>query len=1056
MSTLADLSVKIHADTTSVGPDLQKGLDKHGKTAGQTAAKGIASGIAGALGGALIAAGVVAIIGQSIRKASDLYESQSKVAQIFGESKEAVEKFAEAAARTMGQNSTEALDAASKFGIFGSAAGLTGEKLVGFSLEMTKLASDLASFNNTTPEQAIDAIGSALAGQTRPLRSYGVLLDKVSIAAEAMGTGLIKPAKNLDAISLAHERANIAARKYVEAVKLHGAGSLQAAQADATQRGAIERLTAAIGGHLPILTQQQKVLATGSLIMKLTTTQQGDFARTSGGAANQTRILAAEADNLKEKIGTGLLPVLVRSQRVVLDLTAFYEAHHRVINSILVPVLAFLGTIYALSKATALYNTVLELANTLHLKGLVLWAAEKIAIGWVAVELAALAVWEAVATAATWLLSAAMAVLTSPITLIIALVALFVVGIILLWKHNQTFRTIVLAVWSAIQVAMKAVVQWVTGTLWPSLKKAFTDVGNVLGWLWRNVFVPAWQQIRAVVAVAVDIIQVAMGVLVLIWRNVVMPQLRAVGALFSLIWRGIRTAINAVTSWFTGTIVPSLKKAYTDISNIVIWLYRHTIAPYWALIKAAIKVVGDWFSNTFWPLVKRVHDLVAGRAQALWQTIQRAWNGIRDAVVGVWNRDLKPMFDRLVDVITNRVPGGFKRGVALVQGFWEKLKNAVKVPINFAIGVVNRGIIHTFNAVARMVGVKVGPQGKGEPDIPSFKAGGVVAGHPSPGRDNRVAMVASGEYITPVKQTQKYLPLLRAIHSDKVPGFAGGGIVGNLISGVKSVGNFITGTASSLAGLASNPLGWIKSHIGGDGGLVGRFGSNQLTKTLVAIPLKFVNGMVDWVKAHIGPALGSLGGLFGGGGGAANLGGPSGNSIAAILAMARRFYPGATVSSGYRPGANDYHGQGLAADIIGGGASGMNRIAAGFYAISGKLLELIHSPRYFVKNGQRVGAEFYRSVFAEHFNHVHVAANKNALTGDSGGFLRPGWNMPIFNGTGRNEPFGHGSGGVVIQAGAFPIHVHGNLDASVLPQLQAMINDTMKAVVMQVTKGQRR
>lgn len=1056
MSVLADLYVKIHGDTTAVGPDLQKGLDKHGKEAGKTAAKGIAGGIAGALGGALVAAGVVAIIGQSIRKASDLYESQSKVEQIFGKSKEAVEKFAEAAARTMGQNSTEALDAASKFGIFGSAAGLSGEKLVDFSLKMTTLASDLASFNNTTPTQAIDAIGSALAGQSRPLRAYGVLLDKASIAAEALGTGLIKPTKNVDKIAYAHERANIAARKYIEAVKKHGAGSIQAAQADAIQTGALERLSKELGGHLPLLTQQQKVLATGSLIMKLTTTQQGDFTRTSGGAANQTRILTAEADNLKEKIGTGLLPVLVRSQRAVLTLTGFYEKHHRVLNAILVPILAFLGTVYALSKATAFYNTVLELANALHLKGLVLWAAEKIAIGWVAIQLAALAVWEAVATAATWLLNAAMAVLTSPITIIIALVALFVVGIILLWKHNQTFRTIVLAVWKAIQTAMKAVIQWVVGTLWPSLKKAFTDVGNVLLWLWRNIFVPAWKQIRAVVAVAVDIIKVAMAVLAAIWRNVVMPQLRILGAGFGVIWRGIQTAIRAVVSWFTGTIWPSLKKAYTDISNVVIWLYQHTILPYWNLIKAAIRIFVDWFSGTFWPLVKRIHDWIADRVKALAQSISRHWVAIRDAVVGVWNRDIKPMFDRLVDVITNRIPNGFKKGVDLVKGFWEKLKNAVKVPINFAIGVVNRGIIDTFNMVAKMVGVHVGPQGKGEPHIPSFKGGGVVAGHPSPGKDNRVAMVASGEYITPVRQTQKYLPLLRAIHSDKVPGYAGGGIVGNLISGVKSVGSFITGTASSLAGLATNPLGWIKSHIGGDGGLIGKFGSSQLTKTLVAIPLKFITGMVNWVKSHIGAALGSLGGLFGGGGGAANLGGPSGNSIGAILAMARRFYPGATVSSGYRPGDPGYHGQGLAADIIGGGTDGMNRIAAGFYAISGKLLELIHSPRYFVKNGQRVGSEFYRSVFAEHFNHVHVAANRNALTGDSGGFLRPGWNMPIFNGTGRNEPFGHGTGGIVVAAGAFPIHVHGNLDASVLPQLRAMIAETLGAVVMQVEKGHRR
>lgn len=137
------------------------------------------------------------------------------------------------------------------------------------------------------------------------------------------------------------------------------------------------------------------------------------------------------------------------------------------------------------------------------------------------------------------------------------------------------------------------------------------------------------------------------------------------------------------------------------------------------------------------------------------------------------------------------------------------------------------------------------------------------------------------------------------------------------------------------------------------------------------------------------------------GGGSVNLG-SGGGSVGAILAMARRFYPGAMVSSGLR-NTNDYHGRGLAADLIGGGASGMAAIARGFYAISGRLLELIHSGGggFFVKNGQRVGANYYRSVIGQHYNHVHVAANRSAMF-DSGGYLMPGTTMAT-NNTGKPE-----------------------------------------------------
>jgi hypothetical protein len=54
--------------------------------------------------------------------------------------------------------------------VFGKSAGLAGDDLVKFSTDFTGLASDLASFNNTSPEEAITAIGSALRGEAEPLR----------------------------------------------------------------------------------------------------------------------------------------------------------------------------------------------------------------------------------------------------------------------------------------------------------------------------------------------------------------------------------------------------------------------------------------------------------------------------------------------------------------------------------------------------------------------------------------------------------------------------------------------------------------------------------------------------------------------------------------------------------------------------------------------------------------------------------------------------------------------------------------------------------------------
>jgi hypothetical protein len=59
------------------------------------------------------------------------------------------------------------------------------------------------------------------------------------------------------------------------------------------------------------LTPQQKVLAAQKVIYEQTTAAQGDFARTSGGLANQTKILRAELENTKLIIGEALLPIVL-------------------------------------------------------------------------------------------------------------------------------------------------------------------------------------------------------------------------------------------------------------------------------------------------------------------------------------------------------------------------------------------------------------------------------------------------------------------------------------------------------------------------------------------------------------------------------------------------------------------------------------------------------------------------------------------------------------------------------------------------------------------------
>ena len=226
---------------------------KEARTAGQDAFKEITD---------VFKAGIfIKGLDTAISQASDLNETVSKTKVIFGDSGAEIERWSTNSARQLGVSQRAALDAASTFATFGKSAGLAGADLTGFSEQLVGLSSDLASFYNTSPEQAIQAIGAALRGESEPIRQYGVLLDDATLKAQALSLGVYD-----------------------------GNGAL---------------------------TQQQRVLAAQAAILAQTSDAQGDFARTADGVANSQRIAKAETENAATSLGQSFLPVYQRIVTVV-------------------------------------------------------------------------------------------------------------------------------------------------------------------------------------------------------------------------------------------------------------------------------------------------------------------------------------------------------------------------------------------------------------------------------------------------------------------------------------------------------------------------------------------------------------------------------------------------------------------------------------------------------------------------------------------------------------------------------------------------------------------
>jgi len=275
---------------------------------------------------AIAAFGAVAVGGvKAAQAASNFNETVNKSNVIFGNAAKSVQQFASTAATSLGQSKQAALDAAATFGVFGKAAGKTGEDLAGFSTQMVQLTSDLASFHNANPADVALALGAALRGESEPIRKYGVLLNDAALKAEAMSMGIY-----------------------------NGKGALE---------------------------QSAKVLAAQSLILKQTGDAQGDFARTSGGLANQQRILKAKIDDAVVAIGNAFIPVMEAVLPLLTSFATFVGDNAGLVSALAIGIGTLAGVIGALGIAYKGYKIIAAVTTGINWALATSFTAVQIATG---------------------------------------------------------------------------------------------------------------------------------------------------------------------------------------------------------------------------------------------------------------------------------------------------------------------------------------------------------------------------------------------------------------------------------------------------------------------------------------------------------------------------------------------------------------------------------------------------------------------------------------------------------------------------------------------------
>ncbi len=213
-------------------------------------ALGIASSITGAIQSGVDAG--IQYVSTAVSSGSDYNESLNAIAVAYGDYAAEIDRISQSSATDLGLSQLDFNAIATRFSAF--AKTIREENPVGFIDELTTRGADFASVFNLEVSEALSLFQSGLAGETEPLRRYGIDLSAATVQAYAWANGIAEQGKQL--------------------------------------------------------TEAQRQQAAYGALMEQTSQVQGDFANTSDELANRERILQAQWADAQAQLGLQLLPVL--------------------------------------------------------------------------------------------------------------------------------------------------------------------------------------------------------------------------------------------------------------------------------------------------------------------------------------------------------------------------------------------------------------------------------------------------------------------------------------------------------------------------------------------------------------------------------------------------------------------------------------------------------------------------------------------------------------------------------------------------------------------------
>lgn len=545
-ANVATAYVQVVPTTDGIKRELEDEFDKSGQDAGKKMGGGILSAAKSFIGPLAAAFSIGAIVSfgrDSIEQASTLNESLNAVKVTFGDATEEITKLGETSARRLGLSQAAFNGIATQFSAFAGTIAGEGGNIAGVIDKISTRGADFASVMNLDVNDALAIFQSGLAGETEPLRKYGIDLSAAAVEAYALSAGI-----------------------------WDGVGTM---------------------------TESQKVQARYGALMAQTDKVTGDFANTSDGLANSQRIAAAEMENAKAKLGSAFLPI---AQQVTTFLSATFVPIIETLGDVFkttfdwinknvglsIPIFAGLGTVLLVALAPAIWAAVTATwaFTTALLANPITWIA--LAIGVLIAAVVALVMnWDTVVKWIQDVFGPVLEWLGGMFTWLYETIIKPVFDNIaktFTWIYENIIQPIIQAI-VLVLIVLGMAFTWLYEN---AIKPAFDSIGQIFNWIYTYV-------IKPVIDMIIGYFRTWGAIFTWLYDYVVKPVFKSIGDTFDWLWKNvikpvvdfINGAIKTIGD-VIGTVFGGIGKTIGDAFNAVVGIVKGPINAIIGLVNGMI------------------------------------------------------------------------------------------------------------------------------------------------------------------------------------------------------------------------------------------------------------------------------------------------------------------------------------------------------------------------------------------------------------------------------------------------------------------------------------